>query len=97
MGNIEIKQLPEITISGLDGEALLTSIKRLQAEAAALREALRAVEWSAAGFCLWCDSRQWRHESDCQRQLALTTDAGREILERLRRAEAERGTEKIDR
>lgn len=73
-------------------EFLLAEVERLQAEAAALREALEAVRWiehdEGFVYCPWCGvSPSETHLSDCQGEKALTTDAGRPFLERLRRNE----------
>lgn len=76
----------------------------LEAQAAALREALEAVEWvtlepdelPGCPFCRRtgpCWDAQGNkeggvHEPDCHVAAALASDAGRQLLERLRKAEA---------
>ncbi len=73
----------------------LTEKKHLQAEAAAMRQALEAVMWASLEtgqtYCQWCAvSEGEQHLSDCQGNNALAADVGREMLERLERAERER-------
>jgi len=67
---------------------LKAEIERLEAEAAAMRAALETAEWGPQGYCCFCGNhRDDGHRADCSRQLALASDIGRELLERLRRAE----------
>jgi hypothetical protein len=71
-------------------------IEQLQAEAAALREALEKVEWIASllgnAYCPWCHTVAYdvrKHHDDCPRQAALAADAGRAMLEQVRALEKE--------
>jgi hypothetical protein len=66
----------ELMISAPD---LLVEVERLQAEAAALREALEAVMWEGELYCSWCAvNKGEEHLSFCQGYNALAADAGRE-------------------
>lgn len=72
-------------------------VERLEAQAAALRETLEAVEWGPQGYCAFCGNHQDDgHRPDCLRQITLAADAGRAFSERLRRAERERDEVRID-
>ena len=62
-------------------------IEELQTQAAVMREALEQVEWVPLGDlddcrCPWCFAYSYGHEQDCKRQAALSSSAGREMLEK---------------
>ena len=71
------------------------AVKRAEAAeagAAAIREALDSQEWewceaSLGYYCVWCDSRKPEHTHDCERQRALSTDAGAALLAVVQAAE----------
>ena len=57
-------------------------IEGLEAEAAAMREALEQVEWVPLGNlddcrCPWCFAYSYGHEQDCKRQAALSSSERR--------------------
>ena len=86
----EIAELEDMYLEALMEK--LAEIEQLQAEAATLREALEAVMWASLEsghvYCQWCAvSEGEEHLSDCQGNNALSGVGGRELPERLERAE----------
>jgi GH25 family lysozyme M1 (1,4-beta-N-acetylmuramidase) len=65
---------------------LRAEVEQLEAQAAAMREALEAVMWdeleTGAKYCIWCAVTFGSdHLSDCQGNNALAADVGRVPLE----------------
>ena len=89
----EIAELEDMYLEALMEK--LAEIEQLQAKAAAMRGALEAVMWASLEsghvYCQWCAvSEGEEHLSDCEGHNALSADAGRELLERLRIVQAQR-------